>query len=382
MHSRRIDGKCRHFYKCLSLRVPPVLLSSGIPDSISLCTTENHERINLLKTHTRIKIVTSPAGGGNAVRVTEAKPGLWEKIGAGSLSIAVLLHIVLLIIGAFWIFQIVREPEKKVDFMPAGGGGGGGGAQYKMQQKRQAQITPSTSVKRVFAEGAQAAFAIPEQSDTFGEMASLTTLSTLSGGGMSGGLGGSGGGSGIGKGPGSGSGSGFGHGAGAGFGTGAGRMFMSNIGGMKVEANRLAVALDASGSVKEYQAAMQEYIEKTFKRSEVASFKSAGFNQDKGKGVSMGDVVLEFLKSSKKFDAIYIFSDFGETRDEQTQWKEIEELAKSQKVRLYLHVLREKGKEEKINPVLAEIIKFAKRSGGDVKTGPMKSVEEKEKEKL
>lgn len=152
---------------------------------------------------------------GNLIHVEEAKPGFWARIGGGALMIAALFHVVLLIIGGFWVFQIVREPEKKVDFMPPGGGGGERGAEHQVQQKKRAQITPSTNVKRVFAEGATAAYAIPEQGDTFGEM---STLSSLSGGGMSGGLGGSGTGSGFGKGAGSGGGMGMGGGVGKLFG--------------------------------------------------------------------------------------------------------------------------------------------------------------------
>ena len=148
---------------------------------------------------------------GNLIPVEEKKPGFWTKIGGGSLMIAALLHVILLVIGAFWVFQIYHEPEKKVDFMPPGGGGGERGAQYEVQQKKRAQITPTQNVKRVFAEGAVASYAIPEQGDNFGEM---SALSSLSGGGMSGGLGGSGTGSGFGQG--AGSGAGFGMGAGAG----------------------------------------------------------------------------------------------------------------------------------------------------------------------
>jgi hypothetical protein len=150
---------------------------------------------------------------GNLIPVVEAKPTFWQKIGGGSLLIAALFHVVLLVIGGFWVFQIITEPEKKVDFMPPGGGGGARGAESVAVKKR-AQITPSTNVKRVFAEGATASYAIPEQGDTFGEM---STLSSLSGGGMSGGLGGSGSGSGFGK--------GSGMGGGAGFGAGVGKLF-------------------------------------------------------------------------------------------------------------------------------------------------------------
>lgn len=152
---------------------------------------------------------------GNPVELKPRRTGLWAKIGGGSLMFAALFHIVLLIIGAFWIFQIIREPEKKVDFMPPGGGGGERGAEHQVQNKKRAQITPTTNVKRVFAEGAQASYAIPEQGDNFGEM---STLSSLSGGGMSGGLGGSGSGSGFGKGAGNGGGLGMGGGAGKLFG--------------------------------------------------------------------------------------------------------------------------------------------------------------------
>lgn len=152
---------------------------------------------------------------GNLIRIEEKKQGFWDKIGGGSLMIAALFHVVLLVIGGFWVFQIIQEPEKKVDFMPPGGGGGERGAEHKVQQKKRAQITPTTNSKRVFAEGASSSYAIPEQGDNFGEM---STLSSLSGGGMSGGLGGSGSGSGFGKGNGTGGGVGMGAGVGKLFG--------------------------------------------------------------------------------------------------------------------------------------------------------------------
>jgi hypothetical protein len=152
---------------------------------------------------------------GNLIHFEEKKQGFWSKIGGGSLLIAALFHVILLVIGGFWVFQIIKEPEKKVDFMPPGGGGGERGAEHKVQQKKRAQITPTTNSKRVFAEGATSSYAIPEQGDNFGEM---STLSSLSGGGMSGGLGGSGSGSGFGKGSGTGGGLGMGGGAGKLFG--------------------------------------------------------------------------------------------------------------------------------------------------------------------
>lgn len=148
-------------------------------------------------------------------QAVSARRRAWELIGGGSLAFAVLLHLILLIVAAVWIFQIVLPPEKTVDFMPPGGGGGERGAEYNVQQKKRAQITPSSNVKRVFAEGAISNYSIPDPGDNFGEMSALTSLA---GGGLSGGLGGSGLGSGFGKGTGSGAGSALG-------GAGDGKLF-------------------------------------------------------------------------------------------------------------------------------------------------------------
>jgi hypothetical protein len=122
---------------------------------------------------------------------------IWQKIGGGALTLAVVVHAILLVVGAIWIFQVIREPDKKVNFMPNGGGGGGGerGAKTQVQQKKRAQITPSTNVKRVFAEGASSNFALPDPGDFFGEMSALGSL----GGGGLGGFGGAGSGGGFGR---------------------------------------------------------------------------------------------------------------------------------------------------------------------------------------
>lgn len=141
----------------------------------------------------------------------------WQKHGGGALSIAIIIHVILAICGGIWIAQRIFEPEKKIDFLPGNGEAGGGerGAESKVQQKKRAQITPTTNVKRVFAEGAASTFSIPDPGDNFGEM---SALSSLGGGGMSGGLGGSGSGGGFGSGQGSGTGLGMGGGTGKLFG--------------------------------------------------------------------------------------------------------------------------------------------------------------------
>jgi len=149
---------------------------------------------------------------------------------------AVIFHLLLLVVGAFWIFQIIREPEKKVDFMPPGSGGGPRGADVQVQQKRQAQITPVNNVKRVFAQNSTSNFVIPEQGEDFGEMSTVTSLS--GGGGMGGGgLGGSG------------SGKGFGPGKGVGSGLGAGMPNGIKLFGMDLKVKSIGVVLDVSRSM-------------------------------------------------------------------------------------------------------------------------------------
>lgn len=196
--------------------------------------------------------MTTHAQQGNPPKIERRGGGFLSRIGGGALTVAIIFHGILAIIGALWVFKITREPEKTVDFMPAGGGGGERAAE-SVSVKRRAQITPTTAVKRVFAEGAAASYSIPEQGDDFGEM---SALSSLSGGGMSGGLGGSGSGSGFGKGGGAAGGVGM---AGGGLGI---KFF-----GLQTNAKRIAFLLDYSGSMSgEIRKVMERELAQALKK--------------------------------------------------------------------------------------------------------------------
>ncbi len=136
----------------------------------------------------------------------------WQRIGGGSLSIAILLHVAILLLGAFWVMQVIHQkPEKTVDFMPTGGGGGDASRERSEHKQR----TPmSQNLSRVAAKDVAGALTLPEP-DLSSQMSSL---GALGGGGMSGGMGGSGSGGGRGDGHGRGFGSGTGPGLGAGSG--------------------------------------------------------------------------------------------------------------------------------------------------------------------
>lgn len=143
------------------------------------------------------------------------KRTFWEKLGAGSLSISIIFHLVLLVIGIFWVLQILPPPEKKVDFMPPSGGGGSPASEAQ-SKKHQVRMT-QPNLSRVSASGVTSNLVLPEP-DALTEMTSLGSLGAS--GGLSKGLGGDG----SGGGKGSGTGTGFGNGMGAGLSNGSGSM--------------------------------------------------------------------------------------------------------------------------------------------------------------
>ncbi|MBK1881131.1 hypothetical protein JIN85_01825 [Luteolibacter pohnpeiensis] len=134
----------------------------------------------------------------------------WRRAGGGSLTISIIVHVILLAIGLFWVLSVSKPPEKKIDFLPPAGGGGSPSttAQQQKQQQRLAQNAP-----RIAALDAVGAMTLPEP-DMTSMMNSLGALS--SGGGMSAGMGGAGSGGGLGNGHGKGVGDGMGIGLGGG----------------------------------------------------------------------------------------------------------------------------------------------------------------------
>ena len=77
---------------------------------------------------------------------TEKAPGkkrlsFWRRLGGGSLTVSLILHVAILALGAFWVLKIIpAEEEKVVDFMPTGGGGGDPASQDRSLQKQRASL--------------------------------------------------------------------------------------------------------------------------------------------------------------------------------------------------------------------------------------------------
>lgn len=129
------------------------------------------------------------------------KRPIWQKLGAGSLTISILFHVALLAIGALWIMKVVMPPPKVVDF-GSNAGGGGPPSSESATKHRVRMMQPNMS--RVVAMDATSSMILPEPD----QVSQMSSLGSLSSGGLAGGLGGtgSGGGKGTGNGPGIGAG--------------------------------------------------------------------------------------------------------------------------------------------------------------------------------
>ena len=269
------------------------------------------------------------------------------------LFISLLIHLLFAGGAAIWIVQVTGHQTKRTFLSVSPNADPSSHVlEHKVQMKRRNAMSAPLAPRRATTIGA-AKFVLPALPMMPNSPAHLAA-SRLSG------MGGNGNGLALG-----------GAGRGAGFGNPGGALFVASIGGMKVEARRLAVALDISASVAKYQEGMQSFVKKTFKDSEIATFFSASFKTPRG-GNSIGSVVTDFLNSPKQFDSIYVFSDFKTpAHDQEEAWGRLKQAIEAKKVRLYLHVLQEFGSIEKLTPAVKDAINFAKTSGGSVKIGPM-----------
>lgn len=284
-----------------------------------------------------------------------SKPG-WRGVGFAKkiLILSVLVHLLFGVGAAVWIVQTSQDKARPAFRSASSSPSASNHAlEHKVQMKRKAMSAP-IAAKRATTTGL-AKITLPPMPPMVSQTTSFSPTALTSG------MGGVGIGSSLGSG-----------GASTGFGKPGGTMFMASIGGLNVQARQLAVALDISGSVAQYQDGMQKYVTKTFAQSEVGTFSSAAFSNSTNRKGSIGTVLLGFLNSPKKFDSIYVFSDFGEiNRVEQDALPEIQRLVREKKVRLYLHVLRAPGREGNITPALQTVINFARSTGGNVKIGDM-----------
>lgn len=281
-------------------------------------------------------------------------PGKWSLLTSRFLFVSVLVHVLLLAGAGIWVVQgnrsVSERTFQRIALRPSAPIPA---IEHKVQLKQRHALSAPPSVKRATTLG-PAKFALPAMPMAPEQPAVPAAAGRIPG---LGGIGNS-------LPPGS-------AGIARGFANSAGALFVASIGGLKVQARRLAVALDNSASVAKYQADMQAFVQRTFKDSEVTTFFSASFKTPRG-GNSIGSVVTDFLNSPKQFDSIYVFSDFKTpARDQEEAWDRLKQIMEAKKVRLYLHVLHDFGSNPHLTPAVQQAVNFARSSGGSVKIGPM-----------
>jgi hypothetical protein len=125
----------------------------------------------------------NPDSDSHAPVPSAPKQSFWKRLGAGSLSISLTIHALLLAVGVIWVTQVMTPVEKVVDFTPTSGGRGAPASDLKAQKQRSQLVQPNLS--RVAAIDTVSNVSLPEP-DEFTQMASLGGLST---GGLSSDLG-------------------------------------------------------------------------------------------------------------------------------------------------------------------------------------------------
>jgi hypothetical protein len=197
------------------------------------------------------------------------KPGFWHRIGGEGLLASLLFHGALLLFFAVWVIvTITDEAKTDPDTFATGAGGGSKGERavirdHKLTPKNAQNIARTSA--RITSKSSTAAVALPDLPTT--SVSSLLTGMTA--GGSSKGFGG---------------GSGGGIGSGKGVGVGNARNFVGKpVMGARIVAQKIAVYLDASGSMRPYLARVEEEIRRQFPEADIFRYNGAfTFVDDEG----------------------------------------------------------------------------------------------------
>jgi len=272
--------------------------------------------------------------------VVRRKQGFWARLGGGGLMVSLMIHFFLVVVAVFWVISTWTDSTKHEPTQFATGAGGGNDGdrakiyQHRLQQKNMKSLAKSTP--RLTSKNPNSSISLPD-------IPNVSTSSMISGatlGGSSKGFGG---------------GSGGGIGSGQGIGVGNGKNMISKfkpVMGAKVQANKLAVFLDASQSMVPYLERVKKEICDQFPDADIfysngiyvnvkdgvvyggAKYKgpmdryksSDQWATDSDKLTSAGKRLfknyaanfqhgsigawIDILRSQKEYDALIVFSDF------------------------------------------------------------------------
>jgi len=189
------------------------------------------------------------------LKTARQRRSFWQKLGGEGLTISLIIHGVLILIAAIWVISTVTDSVKKdPDSFATGAGGGNSGDRAKVQPHKIQPKNAKTLAKnaaRITSKSTTATISLPELPVS----SSASMMSGMTAGGGSKGFGG---------------GSGGGIGSGMGVGVGNGRNFVGkSVMGAKIFAAKIAVFMDASGSMSGYIDRVEAEIRKKFPDADV-----------------------------------------------------------------------------------------------------------------
>lgn len=189
------------------------------------------------------------------LKTARGRRSFWQKLGGEGLTISLFIHGILILIAAIWVISTVTDSVKKdPDSFSTGAGGGNAGDRAKIQPHKIQPKNAKSLVKnstRITSKSSTATISLPDLPVS----SSASMISGMTAGGGSKGFGG---------------GSGGGIGSGMGVGVGNGRNFVGkSVMGAKIFAAKIAVFMDASGSMSGYLDRVESEIRKQFPDADV-----------------------------------------------------------------------------------------------------------------
>lgn len=222
----------------------------------------------------------------------------WRSFGGDGFMISIALHVVLAVLAIFWIvtrYQGAKKPPEAEVFATGAGGGNNGDRAKEFQQKLQTrQIKQVKTPSRIVSKNASS-IALPDTPN----VSTAAFASGLTSGGMSSGSGG---------------GSGGGRGTGVGIGVGDGKNFVGRfLGGTRIAAKRVAVYMDASGSMTPFLARVEAEAKQYFPEADVYRYNGIYVLIDEG-NVSWGSAGKKTYKHQAPADgAVNKPAEFSDT---------------------------------------------------------------------
>ena len=212
----------------------------------------------------------------------------WERWGGQALSVSVAIHALLILAGATWVVQQVREPQ--VDFLPGGGTQQNAAAsqalEHQIQQKKSPWLKKSIPMRKIAAVGSISDIVLPDEAPDLLQLPQSNDL--LKGNKLTAGMGLGGAGGGFGK--------------SMGLGSQSGMVFQPfSMFGMEIKAKRLAVVLDVSTSMAPHLPRVIEELDRVAKGSVVVLYFGCGLESPPPTGLSGDEIYSTSSTDFEKF---------------------------------------------------------------------------------